>query len=284
MLVSVRRIVNKLTFGFCAAHINIRKSCGKAFVMPYEVIIRYLELFAYYNYFEFFAVKEVVRRKYFVAVNSAVRKIFGCEFFDSRHRDVLKVFATPEHVALESLYAFGEYDFRYYAVIDESRIFNERYRLSVIFAQYVNFFVVSRIICYIIYAFVCIFKVLNTYRLQFVAVYAPSVRIYVSVSVAHLSRTCRQSVSVIERCSASVYRFADFDNLSRKISFRVYFSNERIILIGGLYLYGKFLRAEPVVTFKPEHFFGIVFARIKYRLVRNVIEIVYRIRIDCRLF
>ena len=281
MLVFVLRIVSKLTFGFCAAHINIRKSFGKAFVIPYEVITRYLEFFAYYNHFEFFAVKEIVRRKYFVAVNSAVRKVFECEFFDSRHRDVLKVFATPEHVALESLYAFGEYDFRYYAVI-ESRIFNERYRLSVIFAQYVNFFVVSRITRHIIYA--CIFKVLNTYRLQFVTVYAYSVRICVSVSVAHLSRTCRQSVSVIERCSASVYRFADFDNLSRKISFRVYFSNERIILIGGLYLYGKFLRAEPVVTFKSEHFFGIVFARIKYRLVRNVIEIVYRIRIDCRLF
>ena len=51
VFVFVLRIVNKLTFGFCAAHINIRKPCGKPFVSPYEVIIRYLELFAYYNYF-----------------------------------------------------------------------------------------------------------------------------------------------------------------------------------------------------------------------------------------
>ena len=165
MLVSVLRIVNKLTFGFCAAHINIHKSCGKAFVSLYEVIIRYLELFAYYNYFEFSAVKEVVRRKYAVAVNSAVRKVLEREFFDSDHGNVFKIRTTLEYAALKSLYAFGEYDFRYYSVIDESRIFDIGYvffavRSVVVFREYFNYRDVERfIIAYIITLFRFVVKI-----------------------------------------------------------------------------------------------------------------------------
>ena len=182
--------------------------------------------------------------------------------FDPCHRNVFKVITVKEYSAFKLRYACGKHNFRNFFIC-KSLAFNVCYRLSVIFAQYVNIFAEPRITRYVIYAFVCIFKVLNTYRLQFVTFYAYSVRICVSVSVAHLSRTCRQGVSFIERCPASVYRFADFDNLIRKISSCVYLFNERIILIGGVNLYGKFFRAEPIVSCKPEHFFGIIFARIK---------------------
>ena len=124
MFVSVRRTINELAFGFRAAHINIRKSRGKTVVGSYEMVIRYPEFLADNNYFEFSAVKEVVCRKYFVAVNSAVREVFEREFFDSRHRYVFEVQTALENAAFKSLYAFGEYDFRYYAVIHESRVLN----------------------------------------------------------------------------------------------------------------------------------------------------------------
>ena len=70
-----------------------------------------------------------------------------------------------EYAALKSLYAFGEYDFRYYAVIDESRISDIGYvffavRSVVVFRKYFNYRDVERlIIAYIITLFRFVVKI-----------------------------------------------------------------------------------------------------------------------------